>query len=274
MKGTIQEQKEAYDLCLKLAKRGNHKAQFIISSMVNEGKGTYRDQNRAIIWLRSAADGGNTKAIISLVDRLFYLENGRQEAYERCKNLAETGHCSAQYRMGLFYRDGVVIEKNINEAKRWFLSSAEKGDKRAQNAMITLLMNGSPDEQTTAYLECSKVAEAGNEEAQYTLSNMYLEGIGTASNKEKSMYWLRESAHNGSNEAKIVLIDLLSKGDDKDSKEAYTMCLSLASTGHLGAQYRLGVMYWNGNGTEKNTEETVKWITASADGGYKKARVF
>lgn len=240
MNGKVSDLKEAYKLCQELAEQGNPKAQFILSSMLNEGKGTDRDPERAMMWLRSAVEGENTKATISLIDILSRSESNQQEAYEICKKLAETGHDSAGYRLGLFYRDGIGTEKNLSEAKKWLHSSAERG----------------------------------NEEAQYMLSDMYLKGIGIAKNEEKSMFWLRESAYNGSNKSKIVLIDFLSKGNDKDLKEAYNMCSSLAETGHLGAQYRLGLMYWNGKGTEKSNEDAIMWITASANGGYEKAKVF
>ena len=274
MNGTVGDLKEAYRLCLELAENGNSKAQLMLSSMINEGKGTDRDSKKAMMWLRSAADGGNTKAIISLIDVLSKSESNQQEAYELCKKLAETGHDSAQYRLGLFHRDGIGTEKNPSEAKQWLQSSAKRGNKKAQNVLIAFLMEGSLEDQAAAYVECLIAAEAGNEEAQYTLSDMYIKGIGVEKNEEKSMFWLRRSVNNGSNKAKVVLIDHLSKGDDRDLKEAYNICLSLAETGHLGAQYRLGLMYWNGKGIEKNIEDATKWITASANGGYEKSKAF
>ena len=45
-----------------------------------------------------------------------------------------------------------------------------------------------------------------------------------------------------------------------------------AQQGQLDAQYRLGLLYQNGNGTEKDLETAAKWLLMSAEGGYQPAK--
>lgn len=53
----------------------------------------------------------------------------------------------------------------------------------------------------------------------------------------------------------------------KDFKSAFVHWKSLAEAGYANAQYFLGIMYLNGQGTKKNWTEAGKWFQASAEQG-------
>lgn len=46
----------------------------------------------------------------------------------------------------------------------------------------------------------------------------------------------------------------------------------LAEAGNTEAQYRLGLMYDNGDGTPQNFEEAAKWYTPAAEAGHAQAQ--
>lgn len=49
------------------------------------------------------------------------------------KNKAEQGNAEAQYSLGVCYRCGDGVEKNVEEAVKWYRKSAEQGYARAQH---------------------------------------------------------------------------------------------------------------------------------------------
>lgn len=49
------------------------------------------------------------------------------------KNKAEQGNAEAQYSLGVCYRCGDGVEKNLEEAIKWYKKAAEQGYARAQH---------------------------------------------------------------------------------------------------------------------------------------------
>ena len=56
-------------------------------------------------------------------------------------------------------------------------------------------------------------------------------------------------------------------------KEAHTWFLKAAEVGHSEAQFRLGLLYKNGDGVEKNSVEASRWYQKAAEQGFAKAQV-
>jgi len=52
------------------------------------------------------------------------------------KELAEHGNSKAQYLLGLLSFKGIGIEKDINEAIRWFTSASENGEVKADVILV------------------------------------------------------------------------------------------------------------------------------------------
>lgn len=60
-------------------------------------------------------------------------------------------------------------------------------------------------------------------------------------------------------------------GVDEDPRAAYVLFLKAAETGHLKAQYNLGVLMLKGLGTHKNISEARQWLRKAAANGHQKA---
>ena len=76
--------------------------------------------------------------------------------------------------------------------------------------------------------------------------------------------WLgKAAAEEGSDKFFLGYTDYLKK----DFKNAFFYWKPLAEAGNVNAQYFLGIMYLNGQGTKKNWAEASKWFQASAEQG-------
>ena len=58
---------------------------------------------------------------------------------------------------------------------------------------------------------------------------------------------------------------------DPDPRRAFALFLDAAKQGNVRAQYNLGKMYRDGDGTEKDFGAAVAWYRRAADKGYAKA---
>jgi TPR repeat protein len=83
-----------------------------------------------------------------------------QMAAEWYKKAAQQNIAEAQTRLGIFYRDGLGVKKDINEAILWL----------------------------------GKAALQNNADAQFALGSLYLEGQGVPKNDALAIGWLRKAA--------------------------------------------------------------------------------
>ena len=58
----------------------------------------------------------------------------------------------------------------------------------------------------------------------------------------------------------------------EDFATAIVEFIPLAEEGNAEAQYRLGLMHDNGDGTKQNSEEAIKWYTLAAKAGHAQAQ--
>ena len=60
----------------------------------------------------------------------------------------------------------------------------------------------------------------------------------------------------------------------RDFVTALRLCRPLAEKGHSGAQFRLGAMYFDGEGVTQNYSEALKWLRMAGDLGDGEAQVY
>ena len=118
----------------------------------------------------------------------------------------------------------------------------------------------------TAFKEYKAEADSGNPEAQYLLSNMYIDGIGVKANKEEGLKWLKSSAENNFPEAQFALSLLYLNGSYVvlDEKEAFKWTLKAAEADNLMAKFTVATFYLQGTGTPVNAPLGVQWHKKAA----------
>ena len=152
------------------------------------------------------------------------------------------------YRIGKMHCYGLGTEKNEAEAFKWF----------------------------------EKSAEAGNKYAQFSLGNMYYYGSGVQQSYDKAFSWYKASASQGQPYAQYAVAQMYANGESvvKDDTEAQAY-FTQALAGFLKLEAndqaddnlfnKLGRMYMNGLGTEKDTEKAFDYFKRSAELNNKNA---
>ncbi|MBQ7528644.1 sel1 repeat family protein [bacterium] len=109
----------------------------------------------------------------------------------------------------------------------------------------------------------------------FNIAECYFSGCGMARNRnyEEAFKWYRISANKGHAEAQYQLGFLYKNGEGtaKDEAEGFRWWLKAAEQGFTNAQYDVGIAYINGYGVSKNRAEGIKWLQKAATKNHKAA---
>ena len=119
------------------------------------------------------------------------------------KNKAEQGNAEAQYSLGVCYRCGDGVEKNLEESIKWYKKAAEQGYAKAQYNLAVCYDSeyGVEKNVEEAVKWYRKSAEQGYARAQHNLGICYYNGDGVIQNNVKALAWVSAAYANGDNEA-------------------------------------------------------------------------
>lgn len=120
------------------------------------------------------------------------------------------------------------------------------------------------------------LAEAGNDDAQYYLGEMYEYGRGVKWSDEQAFYWYMKSAKAGNAQAQNTVADLYylgASGVKQNRKTAFKWFLKAAKNNHAEAQNNLAFAYQIGTGTTKNLKKAMEWYKRAASQGHNPSRV-
>jgi hypothetical protein len=124
-------------------------------------------------------------------------------------------------------------------------------------------------------LEISKLAQAGDVEAQAKLGEIYLHGRGGPMDLEKAAKWLTLAAEQGNSRAKGQLAYMYYTTESvRDATKASGWALKGALEKDPLSQAVLGRMYYFGDGVAKNPKEAERWLKLSAGQGNTYAMSF
>ena len=159
---------------------------------------------------------------------------------------AEGGSAQAQYQMGMFCLDGIVVAKNVPEAVTWIRMAADAGQTPAQCQMGLFYMNGlgvdRDEDKAVEWLE--KAAAKNHAQAQYNLG-IYYAKFSDKKACQLAVKWFNEAAKQDYADAQHNLAKLYLNPNHPASREqgASTHAISLlrqaAAQGNAGAKKML-----------------------------------
>lgn len=122
-----------------------------------------------------------------------------------------------------------------------------------------------------------KAAECGNKKAQYELSHIYFEGIGTDVDYDEAFEWALQAAEG--EDADVRAMSLLGAfyareiGTDRNMEEAIMWLKKAAKLGDATAQLNLGNIYLHEKELGVSPEDGINWIIKSAEQGNADAQL-
>lgn len=114
-----------------------------------------------------------------------------------------------------------------------------------------------------------QLSNDGDSQAQYDLSQMYLQGIGTSKNPEKGWVWMNRAADGGNVQAMLELAVRFQKSPALENSEqmAFYWFQKAAMAGSAAGQYNLAHLYEDGNQTPVDLVKAYAWLSLSNRSG-------
>ncbi len=164
----------------------------------------------------------------------YMIKGENREAAKWFLKSAKRGNAAAQAIMGIWYQDGLGVDKNPLLAEKWFSESASQGLISSQTSLGKMYRYGESPDIQEALRWFRKAAEGGDKEAQYELGMMYQEGKGIEQDYAKAEKWLMLAADQGNDDAKKKHASLAVKNRNKVPKEVASK--PVAATSGLQSQ--------------------------------------
>ncbi|KAI9270679.1 hypothetical protein BDA99DRAFT_534789 [Phascolomyces articulosus] len=212
-------------------------AQYRLGEMCAQGQGVMENHPEALSWFEKSANNGNKYG---------------------------------QYISGVYYEKGIGVDKNIEKAKEYFLSSAKQDFADAQSALGILLIDQQQlYEQGKEWLDRS--AQMDNARGLLKLGIMYENGQGVPCNPEQAMSYYKTAAITADDPKAQYLVGLNYRlgamGLPKDVKEAGRYLARSARGGFAPAQRIIGLMLAQGLMGRKDEKSAFHWFQAAANQG-------
>jgi FOG: TPR repeat, SEL1 subfamily len=217
------------------------KIQYRLGWMLQNGVGIDKNLMRAKDYYEKSSKMGNVFAGYALAKLILKDEYPTDEEIQKAigvlKSIAEDDNndynsirSMATYTLGKIYLEGTCVVKDINQAVRFLMKSAEEDNQWASYQLGKLFWQGKEiakdTDKAVAYL--TKAAEQENQFAQYILGKIYLFGKDVPRDKGLAIKWLTRATEQGNEYAKFFLDNM-----DKFSQPSVSLCVS-RMLNHMG----------------------------------------
>ncbi|KAJ3319246.1 hypothetical protein HDV06_006574 [Boothiomyces sp. JEL0866] len=273
-----QQYNDAFNVFKESAAVDHVGSKYKLAWMYHNGLGVDVDLGTALELYREAAEKGQHDAMGQL--GLFFLD-GIAVQKDRTQALfwLEKGLCGnsqySYYGLGLLYSEEGE-NQDMAKAEEFLNKAADQGNVPALNLLMEQFNNDlvHDNPEFVALEWYTKAASQGDATAQFNLGNMYKIGRGIPQDYEKAMVWFRKAADQGHSEAQCTVGYFYRNGYGvgKDFNTAVEWYLKSAAQGQATAQYNLGLVYKNGEGVAQDYSVSMEWFQKAADQGYPAAQ--
>ncbi len=181
--------------------------------------------------------------------------------------------------LGKAYYYGRGTKKNFKKARKHLQKAADAGEREAQLILALMQAQGQGfKENPQAGFESVQKLAPDYPLAQYALSRLYEDGLGTRADARQALKWLTRAAQAPVPipAAQGRLGRYYAEGYppyiEPDAKKAFELTLAAAEAENRTARYRVALMYLNGQGTEKNEKRAFHFMRLAARGGLTQAQ--
>jgi TPR repeat protein len=198
------------------------------------------------------------------------LKTMSQDEFKELLAKAQAGDATAQYQVGRAYGMGRPVLRDLDQAARWWLKSAEQGYAPAEGAYGLWAKDTN---RSVAERWMLRAAEHGDATTQLWLGVAYEDDwFGTVDN-ELALKWYRKAAESGEPDAQVVLGEKYEDGEGVEQNYELAAKWYRKAAEHVpdlgGAgqgRYRLGRLYMGGHGVPRDYVQAYFWFSLNGSG--------
>lgn len=220
---------------IKLAEKGDVKAQSELADAYLKGKGVKRSFQDAALWL---------------------------------EKVAQAGDAQAQYQLAHLYLEGKGVSKSDENAAEWLSKAAKNGNLNAEQELALCYRDGRgvPQSNEKYYAWIEKNADNEKAETLLDLAKAYYAGDGVTKDVNKAKFWAQKATKKGSHEADFLLATWMYE-INPSNPEAIQRLIQVAEKGDADAQAIIGESYLNGRGVEQSESKAIEYFEKAATKG-------
>lgn len=190
------------------------------------------------------------------------------EAREYLIKGADSEDVKCMTYLGWCYIQGILIECDTLEAKKWLRIAGDAGDATAMIWLSESLLGIGAE-----YEQCDLIAKVLESDDDYARGYLYFRCY---NEKERGVDFLKRSAENGNMFAQELLgfAYWYGSGVTVDNKKALEWFQKSADQGFSRGQYGLGRIYSTGIGADQNYSEAMYWFYLAMKQGNESARSY
>ena len=173
--------KEAFEWIEKSAEGGYMQAQTVIGSMLYFGKNIKQDKERAIHFLKLAAEQNDAQSQFLYGAEMLKsagVNTSKEtvsEAVSWIEKSANGGYIQAMMTLAEFYAAGNVYPRDQEKSLYWFTQAAEHGDPTAQATVAGFYLLSVGEDKILSYAWYMTAAKGGNEYAKEAAEKVFSE---------------------------------------------------------------------------------------------------
>ncbi len=264
---------KAYDSYLKAAEYDSGEAYYFLSMFNMFGHGIDVNYEKANELTDKAIEAGYDMANFqhgwSYLNELGVAKDSAKakEYFEKSlssiKKLSREGNPEAQNLYGILSLGGLVVQKDIEQAKKYYDLASKKGHLAAIENLASLNKNDKKyKEAFEGFEKCMKV---GRYSCYRNLGDMYRFGQHVEKDTVKALELYTHAANNKDLRSQYLLGSFHLNGNiaKKDRIKAIGWYTKAAERGHINAQNDLGTIYFS----EKKYNEGEKWFLKAVEKG-------
>lgn len=260
--GIEQDYKLALHWYSKSVMQDNISAKKQLGIMYFEGTGVDKNFEKSLFYFQNAniseTDHDSQYKLGFMYDNGEYgIDQNSILALEWYTKSAINGNTVAQYKVGLFYRNGLGVEKDYKEAAMWF----EKAADQDVSLDIGYLYQSSVKKAYREAISSFKKSAKNDVDLDFKYGKGYLEKLEKNYEKEMSLYKVthEDEARVNSQYNMGYIYQHGGYGIQKDYTMALNWYTKSAIQGNTKAQRVVASFYFNGLGVEKKYKDALYW---------------
>ena len=218
--------------------------------------------------LEKRAENGDPQAQYELA--MYYIDSlprntmdvSRQaEGVHLLRLASNQNHSAAQFEFARCYMSGLIVDRDTDEAIKWFVKSAQSGYVDAQLILGRVYSSGEDVEQDyeQSFYWYDMARKAGDVRGAVFVSLAYINAMGVKQDYKSAFDALYPFALRGDPDALFYIGYYYAKGIgvEQDYEQREKLYIKAAEAGHIAAMSELGSIYYYGEegGVEKDIQK-------------------
>ena len=270
--GDENELRRAFELLSQAAGMGHALAQDVLGNMYEDGDGAPLDIKTAAELYRMSAEQDCPPGLYDY-GMLFLDGHGVSQDKERAfalisKAVSIGNDPEHMFTLSVLYLKGEGVERDEKRSLELLRKAEKLGsvDAKANLGAMYLSGEGLPKDEKRAFGLLKEAAEDQDCSAMCNLALMYEQGIVVEKDMRTAISYYKQAADLGYPPAFYHLGVLVGEGEaDLGDIDPVGLLETAGSDGNIDALYRLGVMYYDGDGVEQDFDMASQYFRAGAE---------